>query len=278
MAKSFPFGDTLARMRREQGFASPHAFYKGSGGAQVLGLSFPKYLLLERGRSLPKPWRFKAIVKALGLAPGTQEHSELVRAYLVSMLGDAELIESLGSARAPLGSLDAEAARMAIRQRAVNMDLDQWRASAEDAHTFLVDHYLTNTPGFVELSKVAKAIGLHESKVQGAVKRLAAARIVEVSGKRARSRFAYKLVKPLPMTPATAGIQAAIEKHWEGMLGAGKLLHKSRLTVRMPKGNVPRYIQQLQQAVDVASAYGDVEADPDTEVYAINAGLFKLFD
>lgn len=85
------FGSVLARLRKEQGFATAHAFYKARGGRRVFGVAFTNYLALERGNSLPKGRRLEGLVAALGLEPGSRAARELVLAFLKDTLGSETL-------------------------------------------------------------------------------------------------------------------------------------------------------------------------------------------
>ena len=276
---SRPFASVLARVRREQGFPNPHAFYKARDGRRGLGLTFPNYLALEKGRSLPKPQRLTAILDGLGLAPGAPSRNELVRAYLASLLGsDALLREIEAPAPAPAPELGVEeVARQALRQRAVQLGLDQWRALAADPVAYRCHVYLVNTPGWREESEVARALGAPAGKTRAALKALAKARIVEVSGGRARSPFAYKFLQTLPLTAATAHLKAPILKAREAF-AAGPSAKRHNVTTRLTAANLERYFAKLAETVTLSGVYGDAEKSADSAVYFVDARVVKLFD
>ena len=120
------FAGVLARLRREQGFATAHAFYKARGGRRAFGVAFTNYLGLERGRSLPKGRRLEGLVAALGLDPASRAARELVLAYLSDVLGSQTLVRPFEIAPlpdpAPPGWQIAEhAARQALGGRSVRL-------------------------------------------------------------------------------------------------------------------------------------------------------------
>ncbi|UPT74065.1 MAG: hypothetical protein M0D55_19955 [Elusimicrobiota bacterium] len=280
MKKPFAFAAVLARVRRERGYPNPHSFYKGCGGRRAFDLSFVNYLALEKGRSLPKPRRLEAIVGALGLPESSPLRRELVRSYLVSLLGTDALLRILEAPPAPAGeSASDEASRQAQRQRAATMDLMQWRVLATDPDAYRVHVFLVNTPEWSSDAEIAAAVGLPAAKARSVLKKLAAARIVEAGGGRARSPFAYKFLQTLPLTPATSSLKAPILKTREGFAGPdAKLLKRVNVTTRFAAANLERYFQRLQDAVWLSGVYGDAEKTPDSDVCFVDARIFKVFD
>ena len=92
------FGIALAKIRKEQGFSSEYNFFKNIGGSKSLGLAFISYWDMERGKKLPKSWRLKEIMAALGLDQHSAGARELVRAYFKALSGSDDLIQILASA------------------------------------------------------------------------------------------------------------------------------------------------------------------------------------
>lgn len=279
MKKPFPFSAVLSRVRRERGFENAHSFYKNSGGRRALNLSFPNYLALEKGKSLPKPARLEAILKALNLAEAAHLRRELVRSYLESLLGSDALLRGLESPAAVTESAADEASRQAQRQRSAQLDLDQWRVLAADPAAYRIHVYLINSPDWSTEAEIAKAVGEGAAKTRSVLKALAAAKIAEVSGARARSLFAYKFLQTLPLLPTTAHIKAGILKTREGFSGAdAKLLHRVNVTSRFSASGLERYFQRLSDAVWLSGVYGDAEKTPDSDVCFVDARIFKVFD
>lgn len=272
------FGPTLAALRRSRGHANAHAFYKASGGTRALGLSFAAYLAVEAGRSLPKPRRLEPLIKALGLLPASAERRGLVRAYMSSLLGDDALLRELEGPRndAP-PRLGEEAARQAVRQRATALRLDQWQLLAEDYESYACHLYLSNSPGFASGEEIASAVRLKPAAVKEALKKLARAGLLELSAGRARHRHVYKIVAPLPLSPATAGLKAALLRHNRRLLEDAPHAHRSWLTARLSQEALERYVAHLADAVNLAAIYGDAEKTADTSVYQVDALVTRLF-
>ena len=80
MANAKTFGGVLSGIRKEQGYSSAHQFFKSVGGSKSLGCAFVSYWDLERGKKLPKSWRLKAIIAALGIEPHSPRARELAEA------------------------------------------------------------------------------------------------------------------------------------------------------------------------------------------------------
>ncbi len=280
MKKPFPFASVLARVRREKGYPNPHSFYKGCGGRRALDLSFANYLALEKGRSLPKPRRLEAIVGALGLEESSPLRRELVRSYLISLLGTDTLLRGLEGPAAPAGeSATDEASRQAQRQRAAQLDLKQWKVLASDPAAYRVHVFLVNSPDWSTEAEIARAVGLSPAKARATIKALGSAKIVETSSGRARSPFAYKFLQSLPATPETASLKAAILRTRDGFAGPdAKLLKRMSVTTRFAAAGLERYFARLSDAVWLAGVYGDAEKAPDSDVCFVDARIYKVFD
>lgn len=279
MAKPRPFAQALVRARREQGFRSGHAFYRARDGRRTLGMLYANYMALERGTSLPKPWRLEAILKALNLSEPSLARRELVYAYLTSLLGSDALLKDLEPSPIQSALSSEEVARAALRHRAAHLDLEQWRALASDPAAYYCHIFLINTPGWQALADVAAAVRAPLAKVKAAVKALAAAKIVETSGGKARSLLNYKILQPLPLLPETTSLKAAIlDKREAFARDRGSLVHHATLTSRIGKLHLKRYFERLSETVRMFGVYGDVEKSDDTDVYYVDAKIFKIFD
>lgn len=279
MKKPFSFAAVLSRIRRERGFENAHSFYKSSGGRRALNLSFPNYLALEKGKSLPKPPRLEAILSALNLGEAAHLRRELVRSYLESLLGSDSLLRGFDAPAAASASASDEASRQAQRQRSAQLDLDQWRVLSGDPAAYRIHVYLINSPDWSAEAEIAKSTGETAARTRAVLKKLAAARIVELSGARARSLFAYKFLQTLPLLPTTAHIKAGILKTREGFAGPdAKLLHRVNVTSRFSAAGLERYFQRLSDSVWLSGVYGDAEKTPDSDVCFVDARIFKIFD
>lgn len=278
MKKPYPFAAILARLRREQGFENAHSFYRARDGRRTLGLSFANYMALERGRSLPKPWRMSAILKAMNLPEASAPWQELVRSYLTCLLGSDALLRGLEPAPLSADLSSDEVARQSLRQRSAQLDLGQWRLLAADPAAYYCHVYLVNTPGWSAAADIAKAAGLSAVKVRSVLKALGTAKVVEVSGQRARSPYAYKYLQTLPLLPATTHLKAPILKAREAFAADhGRLARRSNVTTRMTKASLERYFQKLAETVTLSGVYGDAEKAEDTDIYFVDARIFRIF-
>ena len=277
------FSSVLSRIRKEQGFPSAHKFFKGVGGSKGLGIAFVSYWDMERGKKLPRNWRLKSIMAALGIELNSPKAQELIRAYFKALSGSDELVRAL-SAAAPAAAADlpsrelAEAAvQQAIAQRRVHLTTDQWRVCARDLETYICQYFLVNTAGRVTVRELSEATGFKPEVVRKTVKALAAAGLADFSGDTVQGLFAKKLVELLPATPATASIKAALRacaiKWHEG----SKRVDGRRIIVRMSKANLAIYREHLVKAISLASIYSNSDEDiKDSAIYAMDAGIYQM--
>lgn len=283
MIKTKGFAGVLAKIRRERGFPSAHQFFKRVGGSKSLGLSFVSYWDLERGKKLPKSWRLKAIIAALGIGQYSKEAQELVRAYFKELSGSDELVQILSAAAPaaaslPAGNLAEIAAHRAISQLSVNLTMEQWRIRTHDMLTNACQSFLAETEGWVTVKEISAATGFRADAVKKSLKALADGDMVEFSGDKARGKLTGKVIQFLPLTPATAPMRVALRNYWDKWLGGCKQLVVKRQIVRMSKASLDQYRQHLEKAVELAAVYGNPGEDRHgSSVYFVDASVFKIF-
>ncbi|MBI5201253.1 MAG: hypothetical protein HY925_06675 [Elusimicrobia bacterium] len=281
MAGKTDFSAVLVRQRESAGFPTPFGFYKGRDGRRALGLSFPNYLKLERGQSLPQPKRLEPLLSALGLEPGSAQARELVRAYLRSVLGSDRLLDlAAGGAKtdpAPPSWLLAEtASRQAIGQRKVQLSLDQYGLLAKEPVAYVCHAVLANTQGWLTKAELSKFSGKPAAAVAKALAALEKAGLAELDGAKARSPLAGKFVTPPAATPLTASIYAALQKHRESW--AGRAVRSHYLILRARKDGMESYLPHLADAVSLSAIYGDVKPGDDSEFYLVEGRVTRLFE
>ncbi|MDO8806746.1 MAG: hypothetical protein Q7R35_20230 [Elusimicrobiota bacterium] len=283
MTNNKAFGSLLSRIRKERGFSSAHQFFKGAGGSKGLGLAFSSYWDIERGKKLPRSWRLKAIMAALGLDPHSPLARELVTEYFKALSGSDELLRIL-SAPAPAGGdlisreLAEAAIHQALAQRSVNLTIEQWKLRTRDTVTSICHSYLSNTSGWVTVRELSEATRFKPEEVRKALKALAAGGLLEFSGDKARSPFVGKVVKALPATPATAAIKAAQRTIWNKWVADSRLVDAKRMTIRMSKTGLDAYRQHLAKAVSLACIYENSAEDrQDSAIYTIEANIFRTY-
>jgi len=283
MTNNKAFGSALSRIRKERGFSSAHQFFKGAGGSKGLGLAFSSYWDIERGKKLPRSWRLKAIMAALGLDPHSPLARELVTEYFKALSGSDELLQLL-SAPAPAGGdltsreLAEAVANQALAQRSVNLTIEQWKLRTRDMVTSICHSFLSNTSGWVTARELSEATRFKPEEVRKALKTLASGGLIELSGNKARSPFVEKVVKAMPATPATAAIKAAQRKIWNKWLADSRLVHARRMTLRMSKSGLAAYYQHLEKAVGLSCIYGNSDENrQNSAIYTIEANIYRTF-
>lgn len=283
MARLYPFGEKLARARKEQGFATPHAFYLGRGGQKGFGLTFANYLGIERGRNLPKAWRFKNILACLELPPHSPRTKELVYWYLASVLESEELLRGLIQESVPdpaPGSwkLAESASAQALGRSKAQLTLEQYGVIANDPAAYACHVILCNTAGWFKFSELAKTAGLGLAAAKKSLAALAAVRLVVLSGAKARSTLETNYVVPPTPTPAMAGIYAALKNHRSAWIDkGGRTFHAPYLLLRAKRAQMDRYLEHLTEVVNMSALYGDIANGRDSEMFLVEGRVVRLF-
>ncbi len=282
MTNAKAFGSVLSRLRKEQGFSSAHQFFKSVGGSKSLGLAFMSYWDMERGKKLPKSWRLKAIIAALGIEHHSPKAQELVRAYFRALSGSDELLQILAAPASagpdlPSRELAEAATHQALAQRSVNLTLKQWELSGRNMATTICNYFLLNTAGWVTVRELSDATGFKPEAVRKALKTLASGGLADFSGDKARGPFAKNMIRPMPMIPATVAIAARMRNQWKAWLADSRLVDTNGMTVRMTKANLETYLQHLKKTVNLCGVYEDTEANrQDSAIYYIKANIFQI--
>lgn len=280
--RTHAFGRLLAAARKEQGFRTPFALFRGCGGSRGLGLNYGSYLSLEKGGSLPKPRRLLALLSALGLKPQAERGQDLVRAYLRDLFGSDEFLGALS----PRGLADAAsdwglakaAAKQAIGLRQAHLSLEQYRFLARDRAAYACHMYLKCTAGWQDRREVARTVGESRSEAERALKALAKAGLIKASGSRVRSNYERKFMAPLAATPATAAIHAAITRHRSALASRkGSVFHRADLILRAPRRQMEAYFRHLADMVRMSSVYADSASREDSEVYLVEGRVSRIF-
>ena len=234
------FSSVLARLRREQGFATAHAFYKARGGRRAFGVALTNYLGLERGRSLPKGPRLERLIAALGLDPASRAARELVLAFMSDTLGSQALLRSfelpsLPDPAPPGWQIAENASRQALGGRSVRLTPEQYALLARDEATYACHVLLANTRGWVETKELSRMLGLAPADLRRRLKILSGAALAQVRDGKTRSPLAGKYVMPPLSSPAAAFSASRLRKHRDEWLRRrGKSVHQAYLILRAP--------------------------------------------
>lgn len=281
MGKTESFGAALARVRREQGFASAYAFYHSQDGRKTLGLTFRNYMNLEQDKNLPKPERLETLLLALGLGDYSDAARDLAEAYCRSSGLDRVLSRlrlpsapAAGGEEARLGDL---AARFALAKSKIHLSPKQWRVLAGDFEAYACYMLVGNTAGGLGYPELARLSGLGLAAVKRAVKALAAAGLAKVSGGRVLDPLEDKVTEPPPKVPAMAGVIAGLRRNNQRLVERGKLLRFCRSTIRLTEAKLGRFLQHLDQVRDLSYLYASHENTADSAVYAFRGQVFQVF-
>jgi hypothetical protein len=283
MSEKLPFGPALAAIRQEQGYKTPYAFFRGRGGQRGLGLTFANYLRFERGTGLPKGWRLKKLISALDLMPRSEKSQKLVRAYLVSVLGSEELLgeivgEAAGGAELPAGiKMALSTATEAISRTKVQLDLEQYRAVGANPVAYACHVILCNTDGGLTIDELVKTAAAPAAAVKKALKELAAAKLVKLSGTRARSTLEKNYVAPPAPTPAMSAVYAKLQAYRRDWLDRSAAVHTPYLILRASRAKLERYHEHLTEAINMSSIFGDIRPEGDTEMFLVEGRVTRLF-
>ncbi len=283
MIGKFPFGTVLTRLRRERGYPTAHAFYKSRGGKRGFGLSFANYLALERGRSLPKGPRVQKLLSALGFVSNSKGGKELVYAYLKDVLGSDKLLRPLLAASvpdpAPPSLALAEAAsRQAVRQRSVQLTLEQYRVLAKSAAAYACHIVLANSWGWMERKELLKVTGYPKDEFDKALRALGKAGLARFQGKRVRSQLAGKYVIPPNITPHTASVYGGLLKHRKKWVEErGRMAFNRYLLLRMSNDKLAAFLPHFNEMVRMSALFGDVARSPDSSVFLVESRIVRLF-
>lgn len=277
------FSSVLVRLRREQGFATAHAFYKARGGKRAFGVAFTNYLGLERGRSLPKGPRVEGLVAALGLDPVSRAARELVLAYMRDTLGSPALIRSFETPPlpdpAPPGWQIAEnAARQALGARSVRLTPEQYALLARDESLYACHVILANTRGWIETSELSRMLGLPPADLRRRLTFLDKAALAQVRGRQVRSPLAGSYVMPPLPGPAAGFASSRLRRHRdEWTRRRGRSVHQAYLILRAPEPKFRDYLSHLSDVVAMSALYGDVGPAADSELYLVEGKVTRLF-
>lgn len=278
------FSSVLTRLRREQGFATAHAFYKARGGQRSFGVAFTNYLGLERGRSLPRGTRMGALVAALGLDPASRAARELVLAYMRDTFGSPTLIRPFETPTqpdpAPPGWQIAEnAARQALGARSVRLTPEQYAVLSRDETTYACHVILANTRGWIEARELSRMLGLSLADLRRRLNSLTKAALTQIRGSKVRSLLSARFIMPPLPSPAANFAASRLRKYRDKWVrGRGRSVHQAYLILRAPAPKLRDYLAHLSDVVAMSALYGDVGNAADSELYLVEGKVTRLFD
>lgn len=277
------FSETLRRLRRDAGFASSRAFYRGRGGERAFGCTYKAYLNVEAGRSIPQSALALKILEALDAARDPKRLRDFVSSYLRSVLGRADLADFLaraagaGEAAEPQ-SLLQKATETSFSTRAKPLTHEQAELLYRDAPAYWCFALLSNDLGHWDAAEVARRLGYPLKRVRSAMKALVeAALLSEDRGGRffcpdCGKVFLYPREKFF--MPRTL---ASLKGHWDTMAKSrGKTLFDRAVVLRASEGRLREYFPALAQKVYNAHLFCTDRAGRDTGIFVAEASVRRL--
>ncbi len=280
-----PFSTLLAKAREAAGFRSPHDFYKKSGGKRVLGMSFVNYWRLERGETLPKPDRLSLLVSCLRLPHAVPKSRELLRAYLLTLLGSERTYEWMRAALAPeRPDLSRQAVRRVMEQANYPLSLDQFRAIIRNYPAYWSFVLLCNDRRSWRTADLARKLGAGPRKLAASLKSLARHKLISIGRDgRVSCPFAGKAARlPRPDMASEQDRQRVREYQRRMLKSQGTLLWHVYLLPRAYEPELETYFPHLSQAVGDSHVYalsgepGEEKPGP-TSLFLVEGAVHRLF-
>lgn len=275
------FGPSLARLRRDGGFATPYAFYHRSGGRRVFPFTFQYYLKIESGRSVPRPDWVPVIVSALRVAPSDADYRGLVTDYLKDLCGKEETYAALiGPLAVPLPPEPPAPAviRKLMYSQAYPISLAQLEALGASETVFWVFEYLCNTDEALDAAELAGRISYPPKAVAAGLARLTALKLLRrASGARfkgvlVRRRFLYP-----SDTPAARKARERVRAHIDAMARrSGADVARSGLIFRSTESAVRAAASEAKARLEQAQAGSVYEAGEGTAIYFLDFRARRL--
>lgn len=282
------FSRKLIECREAAGFKTPHEFYRKSGGAKVLRVSFVSFWRMEKGTLLPAAERLPILLSCLRLPVEGAKTDELLRAYLKALLRSDTAYEWLMARLAPpavaASSMQDVAVRRALAEDYTPLSREQFAAIVSDYAAYWAHHFLEHDQRAWDVAKLAGRLRVKVAEVRRSLKRLAAVKLValEADG-RVRSLVAGKYMR-LPAADVTpAADKERVVGYRERMLAEqGTRLWRRTVDLRAYEPELAAYFAHLGQAVQAAHVFsvsgkpGEEKPGP-TAKYLVQAQVFRLF-
>lgn len=275
------FAASLARCRRQAGFPTPYAFYRRNGGRRVFPFTFPYYLKIERGQSLPRPEWVPLLIGLMRIQPTEEGHRRLTLDYLRDLCGKEEAFHAL---IAPLlcthtrnGGM-AETIKRLLYGEAYHLSPLELEAVASSEGAYWSFECLGNERRPLSPVELAGAAGLSVPKVREGLRVLAARRLVRrTKGGRYKSVHVGRMSYPPPQAGddrSKARIQRYLDamsrRRGEGVLGR-------RLMFRAEESAVRRAAPGMVEAMESAAAQSVYEKGEETGLYLLECRVRRLF-
>lgn len=275
------FGAALARLRREAGFHTPYAFYHKNGGRRAFPFTFPYYLKIERGDSLPRPEWLPPLLALLRIPPTRELWRRFVVDYLKDLMGGEETFSALVApllAPAEPGRPGKQAAKRLLSEQAVHITPKQFSALVADAATYWCFECLVNDLGSHTPEELATVLELPESAARTGLEALVEQKLAR---RTAKGRYWSELARKFYVFPrAYEGFEKDRARLWdyEDKMARrkGAELFNGGILLRAEEGAVRRAMQGLSDAMEEASAYSVNEKGEGTALFLLQTRVRRL--
>lgn len=278
------FSDTLVRLRGEAGFKTAYSFFHENGGAQVLGISYRKYLLLEQGKNLPALARLTRLSYALRLVPQGPEANGLAEAWLRTFAGDDVYQEVLAPLVAPRAEAKGmtpmhEAMKKNVAEKRCFLTPAQYRAILASFETYLCHHALSNEIGAWAAEDLAKTLQLDKSKTLAALKTLKEAKLVKELRKGVfKSPFAGMQVDAPQVNLLDASFRARNEEYHKKLVESGRSEWFAACLLRADGEVFKGYLPLVSLNMQAAGSYGISKKTPASALFMVESRITRLRD
>lgn len=280
------FSELLREFREKAGYASPHEFFRKSGGAKVLGVSYDQYLNYEKGRSVPRPAAAVMLVRLLRLPEDARRLRAFVLGFLEAVLGSEAqralvapfLADEGGRAAGPM----SRAVEKAMAPRRRNLSLSETQAVFSSPASYWIFNFLSDDAGDWDEKALTQALGLGAAETKSGLESLARAGLVRTARKgRYRCRWPGAIfIQPFTSRWdfASPQVQTDLAALWDGMeKKKGAQVFRRWVQFRASEKELSAYVPHLRQAVLGAEMYSSLESHPDSAQFVVEVRIRKMF-
>ena len=278
------FSKMLVQLRKDAGFLTGYKFYHGSGGKDVLKISYRKYLLLEQGKILPVLGRLGVFIWALKMTHRTPKANAFVTAWLRTMAGDEnfkELIEPVMGTKPETSGLSymqkALDKSMASKQYCVTME--QLKVIYADPETYLCYLAISEDLGPWRVKDFAARLKLPEAVAEKALKEFSKVKLVREVKKGTYKCLIAGMLKAFPhLNTLPAELQKKIAAYKAELSAKGKQLYRGRITLRADERDLGSFLPVMEVNLTTASTYAIHEKTDNSALFVVEGSVTKLRD
>lgn len=278
------FSKMLVRLRKEAGFPTAYRFYHDNGGADVLKISYRKYLLIEQGKSLPVLDRFSIFLYALRVVHKSAQANELIAAWLRTLAGEEnyrEIIEPLLAAKQGGAGFSPmqKAMKKALDMKKYYLTLEQLESIFATKDNYLCYLALSNDTGAWTKKEFALRLKLTEGEAEKALKALAGAKILKEAKKGVyKCPLAEAMVEFPHLTTVRPELLAKLRKYQEELIAAGAPVWIRKGVVRADELAFRDFFPLMNINLTTAQTYAVTEKTDKSALFMVEGRITKLRD